>query len=461
MTETSPDELTGGGTGSSTDYDTTLDTTGEPDSDTATALTTTPGTTDAATETQTETDDPATTIEPTSETTDTTEDTTTSEDSSTTSGPTGGDGDLPCPPDSQTTTFEYIWIANSSQGTVSKIDTGVGHEVARYKTAIQKSEPSRTSVNQYGDVAVSNRIPGSVTKIAAVLERCEDRNNNGEIETSTSPFDILAWEKDECVLWNTPIPSIAYNTGPRPTAWEATYQDPVTCETPTPRLWIGYRDGDGDAHFLRLDGDSGDILDDAVFPNWPGDFGPYGGAVNGEGDLYAIGIADAPVVHVDAETLEITELTSPTTAVKYGIAVDENGDLWVTGTEPGNNLFHYSVPQKKWTALGGGGGNWVLGVAVDQEGRVWGAGSSPCRLVQASVDQLDYVDPAIMLPGCSQPWGVSVDDEGYVWVVDKANKAFKVDPDTHQTVAVVTGLVDPYTYSDMTGQGLKLVSSSG
>jgi hypothetical protein len=34
--------------------------------------------------------------------------------------------------------------------------------------------------------------------------------------------------------------------------------------------------------------------------------------------------------------------------------------------------------------------------------------------------------------------------------------AFKVNPDTYQVELTVGGLVNPYTYSDMTGAGLNL-----
>jgi streptogramin lyase len=65
---------------------------------------------------------------------------------------------------------------------------------------------------------------------------------------------------------------------------------------------------------------------------------------------------------------------------------------------------------------------------------------------------------AVPLPGCIEPVGVSIDVEGYVWVVDhRAQTAFKVDPDTYETVLSVVGLSLPYTYSDMTGAGLNLV----
>ena len=88
---------------------------------------------------------------------------------------------------------------------------------------------------------------------------------------------------------------------------------------------------------------------------------------------------------------------------------------------------------------------------------MWGAGTGPCRLVHASVADVKYVNANIPLPGCSQPWGASIDNEGFVWIVDKGNKAFKVNPDTYAVELVVNGLVNPYTYSDMTGQGLQLV----
>jgi hypothetical protein len=89
---------------------------------------------------------------------------------------------------------------------------------------------------------------------------------------------------------------------------------------------------------------------------------------------------------------------------------------------------------------------------------VWGAGNDPCALVEFDGNTDTLVDDAIALPGCEDPVGVSIDVDGYVWVVDRgAELAYKVDRSTHQVVETVEGLVGPYTYSDMTGAGLKLV----
>src|SRR5690606_24551098 len=104
----------------------------------------------------------------------------------------------------------------------------------------------------------------------------------------------------------------------------------------------------------------------------------------------------------------------------------------------------------------------MRGVMVDQEDRAWFAvdqsGAFGCGLGLVDAKARTLIAPAIQLPGCSTPVGVSIDVEGYVWVVDQtANMAFKGDPDSYQTVLTVPGLNQPYTYSDMTGAGLNLV----
>src|SRR5690606_41952004 len=88
--------------------------------------------------------------------------------------------------------FSYIWIANSVQGTVSKINTFTGVEEGRYRTGPDDPDPSRTSVNQLGDVAVANRN-GGIVKIAAATDRCVDANGDGATQTSSGHDDIPDW----------------------------------------------------------------------------------------------------------------------------------------------------------------------------------------------------------------------------------------------------------------------------
>jgi cysteine-rich repeat protein len=348
--------------------------------------------------------------------------------------------------------LSYIWISNSSQNTVSKINTKTAIEEGRYQ--IVGGSPSRTSVNLEGDVAVSSRDPGGVTKIAAKKENCVDKNADGVIQTSTGPNDVLPLGQDECVIWTKTIPSPGYGFGPRATAWDGGVQDQETCKYTAPKLWIGWMDAQYMAHFERLDGATGNTLDKVDYQWQQGSYSPYGGAVDAAGNFYATGLNTAPTIKIDAQTLQLTDLGNPA-GCKYGMTLDGNGDIWA-GACFGEGVYHWDHNTNIWTTLPNSGGTRVNGIMADADGNVWGAGSSSCRLVHIDVQTKTYVNNSIPLPGCSNPWGVSIDFEGYVWVVDmSASVAFKVDPMTYQTVATVQGLVGPYTYSDMTGVALK------
>jgi len=469
QSSTSP--VTATGTGTTADTDTA---TGAPTGTGGTPTTSgmTQGATEATSVGTETTVDPgtstATTVEPgtgtsTGDTTGQVSASGTGDETSTSEGPKLDMGPVGCPPDDQASTFDYIWIANTSQGTVSKIRTMDGVEEGRYYTHPNPglAQPSRTSVNQYGDVAVSNRGAGSVAKVAALKSKCIDKNGNGQIDTSSGPGDIKPWGQDECLLWFTEFPlANGFSGGVRPTAWEGVAQDQVTCETPVPRVWVGYKDAQNTAHFVRLHGDTGAVLDDVLRPGWSSNsFGPYGGAVNSAGDLFAIGYDNEVSVRIDATTLAITELGKPPGNFKYGMGVDSNGNMWVGSFSGPHHMYFFDAQTSTWEGIGNGGnpGGGALGVQIDQLGRVWGAANGPCRLIEADVATKKFIKTDIALPGCSSPWGVSIDNEGYVWVVDKGNKAFKVDPDTYEIKLIVTGLINPYTYSDMTGQGLQLV----
>lgn len=365
--------------------------------------------------------------------------------------------------------FSFIWIANSPAGTVSKIDTRTGVEVGRYATGpATQAEPSRTSVSLYGDVAVSNRGSqagghGGVTKIAAREEDCIDLNANGMIETSNGPANVLPWGTDECVLWNIEIPSDVYQHGPRPTAWEGAV-DNGGCAAANPRLWMGYYDyANNTGKFRRLDGATGNTLDEVDVPAWNGlDYGPYGGAVNKDGDFFVIGWQLGPLIRIDGDTLQVDRWAFPQPpqdmSWSYGMSLDQYGNPWVASA---GAAAGFDVASQQWTFVHTGNQS-MRGVMVDKEDRAWYAvdasGAFGCGLGVVDVNTKQLLAPAITLPGCLAPVGVSIDVDGYVWVVDQgANAAFKVDPDTYQIQLTVQGLTAPYTYSDMTGAGLNLV----
>lgn len=353
------------------------------------------------------------------------------------------------------TSFSNIWVANAPQGTVSKIDTETAIEVARYRTTTTPSnEPSRTSVNQFGDIAAGHRYAARVVKIAAQPEDCIDINGNGVIDTSTAPDDIRDFGTDECLIWETDLPASTYGT--RAVAWEGGTIDPATCENtnPNPRLWVAY--GSNPLQVYRLDGFTGAQLDSTTIAS--SGF-VYGGAVNAEGDFWVSDRSGLTLSRVDADDLSVTTYTVPGSNA-YGMGVDGEGQPWFATYSGGAGvdfIYRFDPLTETFHSAGGVTGRY-RGLAIDREDRVWVAGNSPCRL--AVFDRLgdSVIDDAIALPGCADPVGVTIDRDGFVWVVDRgASVAWKVDPVAYTIVATVTGLTSPYTYSDFSGSGLDLV----
>lgn len=353
--------------------------------------------------------------------------------------------------------FSFIWIANTGEGTVSKIDTVAAIELARYRTGPGNPDPSRTSASMRGDVAVANRA-GSVTKIAARLTDCMDLNGNGVIDTSQGPDDIREWGTDDCVVWHYPIDfpqGLPENMGgPRGIAWDRGSFEACHADAD---VWISWRDQPrSTVEVRRLGGTSGAEEAAVQVPDWHCKWGhgPYGAVTDGRGAYWALG-TQMMLVRVDPGTLAIDRFEGPAGPVAYGIAIDALGDPWLSGWE--GSLWRFDVEAAKFEDHGDfpGGPKRLRGLAIDASGHAWIAGNDPCALVRYDTRAHEVVAANIPLPGCGEPVGVSVDRDKFVWVVDQAaDRAYKVDPGDYTTV-IVGGLVSPYTYSDMTGQGLE------
>ena len=359
--------------------------------------------------------------------------------------------------------FSYIWISNSSQGTVSKINTRTLVEEGRYTSGPPGAQdPSRTSVNLDGDVAVVNR-QGGITKIWAIPARCQDKNNDNVITTSTGPNDVLPWGQDECVAWNTPLLPAS-----RPVAW--TTGDKVgedECGAPifeNPKVWATAPTGGGSSTVVYLlNGDTGAIENQITVPAGAGLGGCYGGAVDPNNDFWCVVYSGGPLVHVRIVdlTYEIIPLPNPSA---YGFTVDSKGRSWVGGWS--GIIQRYDPMTQQWTQVTVPPTYTSLtrGMMEDQNGHIWGAAlyDASQGIVRIDTDTASFVEviDATKLPGVLTPTGASVDVDGIVWMVDQSKDgggAWVYDPTT-QAVQWVGGLVGPYTYSDMTGWALKNVA---
>jgi DNA-binding beta-propeller fold protein YncE len=343
----------------------------------------------------------------------------------------------------------YIWIANTAEGTVSKLCTLDGVEMGRYWTSPQRStgDPSRTSVNLHGDAVVTNRNteggPSSVTKFIGEISDCVDANGNLRIDTSRGGTDVLPWGEDECMAWNSPLPGTGA-IGARATAWDGT-EDPATGEGGF--VWIGALDTGG---VFKLDGDTGEIVAQTRVGNQP-----YGGVIDGRGHFWIVGamctVGSCTLARVHTETLEVTTFRVP---CGYGISADGLGRIWTSGRTLTGSCVNRLEPDTgtNTTYTAGGMTNFFRGLAVDGSGSVWVADTG------GDVLRIDAGDVTLVHrfhAGPSDVVGVAIDFQGFVWAISQGgNAAIKINPETYETQSFPVGS-GPYTYSDMTGYQLR------
>jgi hypothetical protein len=340
-------------------------------------------------------------------------------------GGKGGGGGV-SPPD-----FSFIWIANSTQSTVSKINTETLVEEGRYMTRENSTgDPSRTSVSLNGDVAIANRN-GGVLKIYARLEDCDDPGN-----TSEGPGDVKDFP-DGCVAWYTPF---VYQSQ-RPVAWTPGEWDGNQCRWVNEKLWTSGANASIDV--ILIDGDSGEVEQTIPIPGvQPSFYGIYGAASDADGNFWGSQLGIGHLVRVDRDNFDVE--THPMAMNGYGMTVDQQGRAY---TCSGSGAAQFDPDSGSWNQTVGvqGGG----GCMVDAEGRLWMGNYTP-QLVAVDIETMDQL---LTIPIPQYTHGISIDWQGNVWGVSMSTSAYRVNPEDG-TVDTVNGLVGPYTYSDMTGWAL-------
>ncbi|MBC8068319.1 MAG: hypothetical protein IAG13_08295 [Deltaproteobacteria bacterium] len=331
--------------------------------------------------------------------------------------------------------FSYIWIANSNESTVSKINTESLIEEGRYITRPDgNGNPSRTSVNLNGDMAIGNRS-GGLTMIFARHDQCPDATN-----TSSGPADVKAWP-DGCVGWHTPM---AY-ASQRPVAWTAGTFNESTCRYDDAKVWTSGAN-DPAIDVLLVDGETGTIEQTIPLPGnvVASFFGIYGAAVDSTDNFWGSQLSIGHIVRIDRVTSAVETWPMPVSG--YGMAVDRNDRVWTCSSQVGR----FDYPSQTWQTASVGGST---GCMPDGANILWMANDP---IVGVDIDTL-LVAQTLDVPDA--PRGISIDFNGYVWGPSLgSNAAYRVDPATG-TVDTVTGLNYPYTYSDMTGFGLSQVGA--
>lgn len=392
----------------------------------------------------------------------------TSSSTSTTTGPkldVGSDsgGQIACGCE-----FSYVWIANSSEGTVSKINMETLVEEARYLTRPDgMGNPSRTSVALSGDVAVANRH-GGLVKFYVDPAKCQDTNGVPGIQTSTGKDDVLPWDMEECRAWYIPFPT----TNQRPVAWTQGQVTPGTCNTVGEKVWTVMSEkpslfpglgAPGGVIVALIDGDTGTIDKQITIPTFSGDqFGAYGGAVNVHGDLFFTSMAfnGGRLGGVFLDNFAYKVWTIPPEIGPYGITVDHKGQVWISSIAPLSmyGAGRFDPELEKWDLVKGFWGG--SGLAEGPDNWMWVSSTSGVNAVDIDTLALGKVwksDYTIK--------GVGFDAKGFLWAVNWSDVdendnpvdpelVMKVDTGTLQVVGSYDGLNRPYTYSDFTGNAL-------
>ncbi len=382
-----------------------------------------------------------------------------------------------------TAPLPFLWVAASDNNTIVRIDTETGVVLGEYRSAPEDrwGNPSRTTVDLDGAMWAANRDDDSVIKIGLVwggrrvnadgeldpggqylappfkCNTCEDRDGDGLIRTSAGLGNVLDWPTsgggdgvdnadDECIIRYVHVAG----TGTRTVAIDADND-----------VWVG---GVGNNQHEKIDGFSGlpvpgTLIDDLYC-------GGYGGLLDSNEVLwssgnswsllrYDTGAASGQCIYMDMNI--------------YGLGFDpQTGHVWSTSGFNGDtvseidpngavlNTYQHHAPN-----------NDAQGIAVDNNGNVWVAhsydGTTVGHLIAedgtfvGNVDLSDY--------GPSGPTGVAVDANGKVWVANRTgNSALRIDPEGGPVGGgdVPIGQVDlppvelcggagPYNYSDMTG----------
>jgi streptogramin lyase len=211
-------------------------------------------------------------------------------------------------------------------------------------------------------------------------------------------------------------------------------------------------------HMARINPVDGMIETVVDINNWNmgwADYPPYGAAYDGMGGVWFSALR-GEVFRLNTDDLTVDRWAMPQGTEAYGMTVDPDGNAWFGGCAGPVTVF--DAEMETFTAIPGTNA-CHRGVAADSAGNIWVAMNGPCGLAQIDRETKQVIKihtPQDFNNQCSIPVGVSIDVEGYVWMVDELGWAWKMDPETYDKEFIaIAG--DHYTYSDMTGGGLNAV----
>jgi streptogramin lyase len=341
--------------------------------------------------------------------------------------------------DSKQIDLAFMWVSNSGENTVSKLDTSLCKETGRYRVC---SNPSRTSVDLDGSVWVGCRSDGGVAKIAIDEAICVDKNQDGSIQTSKDQdgngkingAELLPPGQDECIQF------IVYPGG--------SCQRGLGVDQDN-HAWVGEWYGKVIRRLRPEDGAT--VQQIGISTN------PYGLIVDQKGIIWISGRGTSRLVKVDPKLGAEVGAYYPTIGCfePYGIGLDHQGRVWIGNCCCAHVGYRFDPETNTWASAQVK--NRPRGVAGSQDGNTYIANDESNHVAAVDSDSMQVLG-YINLGGGKFPIGMTVDFEGFVWTANQSSaSAIKIDatdPANMKVVCEVPVGSSPYTYSDMTGYAL-------
>ena len=382
------------------------------------------------------------------------------------------------------TTFPVLWIANAGEDTLSRIDTNLNKETARYRTgfgpagqaghqshlgdAYSGPAPSRTAVDINGNAYVLNRhFDGkSAVLIKILAEGGIDRNGNTVIDTS-SDLD------NNGVIGGAEIKPLADTNGngyidaneiqDERIAWAVRVPDGVAaplvngqlgrslCIAPDGNLWVGLYNN---RTYYKVSSANGSTLSGPH--NFP--VTPYGCLVDAAGILWSADLGNS-LGRLD--TNNPSNVSSFSFGMSnYGIAIGNNRVYLATYGGANGKPFARFNPTTNTFDTPAASNYGALGIAVDGSGNIIAGNYSSGGVTKFSPSgAVLWSRPNQASTG--EVRGVAIDANNDVWLIHRTTANVSKFRGSDGTPLGVFPVGDqPYTYSDAAGFAIRNSTNS-
>ncbi|HVZ21325.1 MAG TPA: Ig-like domain-containing protein, partial [Vicinamibacterales bacterium] len=295
--------------------------------------------------------------------------------------------------------YDVVWVANSTKGTVVKLDAETGRALGEYLTTpagVASPYPSRVAIDSKGSVWVANYSHNSIVKIGQPDNGSwVDRNHDGVATTSTGLGDIKPWTgtnvsgaADEAILLYVPTDITG---GVRHISVDA-----------DDNVWVGGTSG----VWEKYDGRTGALLRTEL-----GNVGGgMGGFIGSDGKLYSAG--SQFLIWNTSGPLASQPAAANIRPNTWAEALDSHGNLWCT-RDGSSTVTKYS-PSGQLLGEYYHGEPWGMGIAIDASDHVWIAHSHCGHSVGHLLPDGTWVGNVEVAN--HGPVNVSIDRHGRIWV---------------------------------------------